>query len=177
MLFICLVVLFVALVGVPQLTFMVRRRRLLKRDWSEVVASIEPINFAGVTAIAEMYLHPTKDQLRIEPPVMWDMLGGIEGVRKLADNANAMLELCVLAENWDYNGPVISELIRTDLWNVKKALVRIELATLHGYTNTRGHFALMELAASYNLIRLRLLGQYEKAHVARLPVLQARLSA
>lgn len=177
MLFFGLAVGFLALIGVPQLAFMVRRRRLLKREWSEVVASIEPVHLAGIAAIAEMYLHPTKDQLRLEPPVMWQMLGGFEGVQKLASNANAMLELCVIAESWDNNGRLISELIRVDLVQLKKALFQIEMATMFGLLNARGHFALMQIAAHYNLIRLRLLGQYENAHVARLQVLQAQLGA
>lgn len=175
MLFLCLAIAFFVVVGVPQLAFMVQRRRLHKRDWSAVLASIEPINLAGVMVIAEMYLSPTKNQLSIEPPEMWEMLGGIEGIERLAANANAMLELCVIAESWDHDGLLISEMIRCDLANLKKALVRLERATLLGYADARGHFALMELAASYNLIRLRLLGQYEKFHVARLHILQEQL--
>lgn len=177
MLFLCLAVAVVVAFAMPQIVFLVRRRKLLKRDWKDVVASIEPVNLGGITAIADMYLSPTKDQLRIEPPVMWQMLGGIQGVRKLSKNADAMLELCVIAEQWDRNGNLISELIRTDIVDLKQALKKIELSTLHGYADVKGHLALMQVAASYNLMRLRLLGQYEKSHVARLQTLQSRLGA
>ncbi|GAA3751781.1 hypothetical protein [Terriglobus aquaticus] len=177
MLFFCLALAVSLAFAIPQLAFMVRRRKLLQRDWKDVVASIEPVNLGGIKAIAEMYLSPTKDQLRIEPPVMWELLGGIAGVRKLSKNADAILELCVLAEQWDHNGKLISELIRADIVDLKRALARIELATLHGYADARGHFALMQIASAYNLMRLRLLGQYEKSHVARLQTLHGRLGA
>lgn len=177
MLFLCIAVVFFGAFGVPQLVFMVRRRKLVSRDWSELVASIEPINLAGVTAIAEMFLQPTKYQLHLEPPAMWQMLGGLKGLQQLSRNAETMLELCVYTERWDFQGPLIAEMIRLDLANLKKALLKVELATLYGIAHVRGHFALMEVAVHYHLIRLRLLGQYEKSHVARLPSLQARLGA
>ena len=177
MLFAALAGLFLIAVSVHQVGFMMRRRQMRKRDWTEIVSSLEAINFEGITAIANMFLNPTKDQLRLEPSVMWEMLGGIAGLNRLCENADAMLELCVYAESWDYQGPVISEMIRLDMANLKKAVQRVQLSRLYGLGQVRSHFALMEAAAHYNLICRRLLGQYEKAHVGRLPILQARLGA
>jgi len=177
MLFFLAIVLVAALVLLPQFGFLVRRKKSSKQNWEDTVASVEEVNLEGIRAIADMFLNPTKDQLRLEPPVMWEMLGGFKGLQRMHTNAELMLELCVYAERWDFQGPVISEMIRLDAINFNKAVRQVELSFVFGLGNVRGHFAIMEVAAHYDLIRRRLLGQYEKSHVGRLPLLQAQLGA
>ncbi len=161
----------------PQFKFLTRRKELSQRTWEDLVASVEQVNLEGIREIADVFLNPTKDQLRLEPPTMWQMLGGLKGLQTMHRNAEIMLELCVYAERWDAAGPVVSEMIRLDAMNFNKALRRVELAAVLGLGHLRGHFAIMEIAAHYELIRRRLFGQYEKSHIARLAVLQVRLGA
>ena len=175
MLFLVAALLVTAIVLAPQAGFFTRRKKLAERGWEEVIASVEQVNVEGIRTIAEMFLNPTTDQLRLEPSVMWGMLGGFKGLHRMHKNAELMLELCVYAERWDYQGPVISEMIRLDAMNLNKALRRVELAFVYNLGHLRGHFAIMEMAAHYELIRRRLLRQYEKSHIARLPLLQAQL--
>ena len=177
MLFVFAVVLVAIVVAAPQLNFMLRRRKSSHRSWEEIVASVEEVNAEGIHVVADMFLNPSKDQLRLEPAVMWDMLGGFTGIKRMHGNAEKMLELCVYSERWDSQGPVISEMIRLDAINLTKAVRRVELAMVYGLGHVRSHFAIMEVAAHYDLIRRRLLGQYENSHVGRLPMLQAQLGA
>ena len=164
--------------AVYQFGFLNRRRKLsLNRNWDDIVAGLEEVNLEGIRDIADMFLNPTKDQLRLEPPTMWKMLGGLKGLQQMSKNADAMLELCIYAERWDFQGPVISEMIRLDAVHLNKAVRRLELSMVYGLGKVRSHFAVMEAAAHYDLIRRRLLGQYEKAHMGRLPMLLQRLGA
>ncbi len=169
--------LLVVVVLAPQFNFLTRRKKQSQKTWEELLSSVEQLNLEGLREIADVFLNPTKDQLRLEPPVMWSLLGGIKGLQKMHRNADIMLQLCVYAERWDADGPVVSEMIRLDAINLNKALRRVEFAAVLGLGHLRGHFALMELAAHYELIRRRLLGQYEKTHIARLAVLQAHFGA
>ena len=166
--------LLVIVVLAPQFDFLTHRRKISQQTWEQLVSSVEQVNLEGIREIADVFLNPTKDQLRLEPPVMWQMLGGIKGLQKMHRNADTMLQLCMYAERWDAEGPVVSEMIRLDAINLNKALWRVELAAFLGLGRLRGHFAMMELAAHYELIRRRLLGQYEKSHIARLAVLHAQ---
>ena len=175
MLFVLAVVLVAAIVLAPQLAAVLCRKKTLRRNWEELVASLEPVNLEGIRSISDMFLIPTKDQLRLEPAVMWQMLGGFKGIHQLSRNAERMLELCVYAERWNCQGPVISEMIRLDAVNLNKAIRNIELAFALNFGHVRGHFAIMEAAAHYDLMRRRLLGFYEQSHVGRLPLLQAQL--
>ncbi len=177
MLFFSAVSIVAVVLAVYQFGFLTRRRKSLNRSWDDIVASIEAVNLEGIRDIADMFLNPTKDQLRLEPPVMWQMIGGLKGLQQMSKNAEFMLELCMYAERWDFQGPVISEMIRLDAVNLNKAVRRLELSMLYGFGKVRSHFAVMEAAAHYDLIRRRLLGQYEKSHMGRLPILLDRLAA
>ena len=77
---------------------------------------------------------------------MWDMVGGIEGIRRLKANAQVMLELAVFAESWnEEQGPIISEMIRRDAIRLNKAVVRIQLSLLFRVPFIRAPFHLQEL--------------------------------
>ena len=163
-------------VAVYQISFFVRRRRVVERSWEEILTSIEPVDIEALQDVASMFLTPAKNQLRYEPNVIWQMLGGLEGINRLRANAAALLDLAVYAERWNRDhGPCVSELIRRDAVNLNKAVNCIQLAVGLQFGNITAPFALMEAAAHYELIRRRLLGIYEDTHVALLPQLLERV--
>jgi hypothetical protein len=173
-----LIVLVSLLVGVGsyQLHFILTRRKLASLTWEDMLAKIEPIELESLQIVAECYLQPGKDQLRLEPNQMWDMVGGIEGIRRLKANAQVMLELAIFAESWnEEQGPIISEMIRRDAIRINKAVVRIQLSLLFRVPFIRAPFHLQEAASSYYLIRRRLLGLYHNSHIALVPRLEAAL--
>ncbi len=176
MMFLILLLTMFAVVAGYQVQFTVRRRRLAARSWEEVLARVEPVNVPGLRAVADCYLQPDKDQLRIEPGMMWDMLGGLEGVSRLKLNAAVMLELAVFAERWNgEHGPVVSEMIRRDAVRLDRAVTRIQLIYLFHLSFLRAPFYLQEASASYYLMRGRLLGLYHNSHIGLLPRLEAAL--
>jgi hypothetical protein len=163
-------------VAVHQIHFLTRRRKLKAQSWPETLAKVEPIDLAALKNVASMFLEPAKDQLRCEPNVIWQMLGGLEGVQRLKRNADAMLELAVYAERWnDDHGACVSELIRRDALRLTKAVQQIEWALVFHVGIVRAPFALLEMAGHYELIRRRLLGLYQESHAGLLPALSARI--
>lgn len=170
-----LVFLFLGVVGY-QLSFTTRRRKIESRTWDEVFAQLEPVNYEALRLIANCYLQPDKDQLRIEPDQMWEMVGGLEGIGRLKANAAVMLDLAVFAERWNGDqGPVVSEMIRRDAVRLNRAVTRIELTLLFRLGFLRAPFDLQEASASYFLLRNRLLGLYYNSHIGLLPRLEAAL--
>ena len=175
---ICLMFVVLLLLAVVwcQLHFTSRRRRLAARTWEEVLSRIEPINFEGLRSIADCYLQPDKDQLRVEPGSMWELLGGLEGICNLKSNAAVMLELALYAERWNAEqAPVISEIIRRDRVRLNKAVNRIVLAHFLHFGSLDTAFNLQEVASSYFLMRGRLIGLCHSSHSALLPRLEATL--
>ncbi len=169
-----LLVLFVGAFGY-QAWLVYRRRVLESRSWDDLVAGLRKIDIAPLLEISENYLHPGPNQLRIEPWVMWKAVGGISGVGRLWENSDVMLDLAQFAERWnDANGRVISEMMRRDATRVRKLLFRVQISFLL-QRGVKSPFQLQEAISSYCLMRGRLLGMYEDAHVGRLQILTQAL--
>ena len=167
--------LLVALIAI-QVQFVRKRRSLARRTWESILAAIEPVDVAGLREIAECYLQPAKDQLRVEPNEMWHRVGGLAGLSQLRENADVMLQLAAYAELWnDANGRVISEMMRRDAVRLKNSLLRVQCSCLFSVGLLRAPLHLQEAISSYWLMRSRLLGMYSEVHVGRLPVLEAAL--
>ena len=156
--------------GIAQGRFFLRRRRLRKMSWEELVARVQPVNLDGISTIAENFLHPCKEQLRIEPDEMWQMVGKLKGLQALRCNADAMLELAQFASRWNVTeGRIVSEMIRRDGVRLKRAVTQIEMALFWQLGVVFAPFQLQEAAAAYHLMRGRLLGLYQVAHVGLYP--------
>ena len=159
-----------------QVQFAYRRHKLFAQSWDGLLSRVEEVNFAALREVADCYLMPGKDQLRIEPPQMWAMVGGISGLHKLRHNADVMLQLATYAERWNLaDSRVVSAIMRRDAERFRKAALRMELAVLYPYGVVRANLSLQEAIAAYCLMRERLLGLYQVAHVARIPLLEAAL--
>ena len=151
-------------------------RRKTGRTWQEILPRFELVNTEGLQLIADYYLNPGRDQLGLEPPVMMEMVGGDEGLARLTRNAALMLELAVLAEQWNrVEGLIIAEMLRRDAVRIRRAVRRIRWDILWAGSSMSGAFYLQEAASSYCLMRARLLGLYGNAHIALLPHLEAAL--
>ena len=153
-----------------------QRRKLFAQSWDSILSRMEGVHLAGLQEIAEAYLKPTKNQLRIEPVEMWTTVGGLTGLQKMRQNSETMLQLALYAERWNAeSGRVVSEMIRRDALRLKKAVIKIELAMIYPYGMVYAAFSLQEAISSYCLMRERLLGLYEVAHDGLLPRLRAAL--
>ena len=153
-----------------------KRRLLLAQSWEAVLGRVEHVDLHGIRTIAECYLQPDKDQLRIEPNEMWNLLGGLEGIDRLSRNAAAMVDLAVYAQRWnDTEGGAVTEMIRRDAARLNRSVMRIQLTFFCGFGFVRAPFHVQEAAAAYYLMRSRLLGLYHNGHIALLPHLEAAL--
>jgi hypothetical protein len=163
-------------VVVIQIRFAYRRRQLQRQSWYAVLSRIQPVDVAGIRAVADCYLNPSQNQLRYEPNEMWMAIGELGGINRLKANAAAMIDLAVYAERWNQTeGPVISEMLRRDAVRLNRAVLRIQLMFLFQVGFLRAPFHIQEAASSYYLMRSRLLSLYENSHIGLLPGLTAAL--
>ncbi len=165
----------VVALGLFYLRFALQESRQLK-PWADLVARIRPLNPAHIERLAESYLNPSKDQLRIEPAEMWELLGGHEGIDRMRDNAEAMLELARHVQRWNVTeGRIVTEMMRRDAVRLRKAARDIELSMLTHRYATLAPFCLQEASAAYYLMRQRLLALYENNHAGLRPQLASLL--
>ena len=150
--------------------------RLDGRDFDALLASLEPINLEGLSCVARDFLEPRRGQISMEPEVIWQLLGGDLGLRRMRANADLLLAFAAHAAQWnDEEGRIVAERMRRDALHLRSALRQIRLGMLSQLVTGRHWvsvpFQLQEAASSYYLMRQRLLALYETSHVGLLPLL------
>ena len=148
--------------------------RVDRRNWSDLVAALQPIQFEHVSSVARDFLEPHGGQISLEPPDMWLMLGGKEGLRRMRENAKLMLLLAAYAQRWNFDeGVIVTERIRRDALRLRQSVRRVEIAlAFHGimrHAATLIPFHLHEAASAYYLMRQRLLALYQTSHAGLYP--------
>jgi hypothetical protein len=157
-----------------------RARQLTNASWEELVATIQPVASESITTVALDYLAPSKHQIEIEPHEIWELIGGLEGLQRMKKNATVLIALAVFAERWNFGeGVIVAERMRRDGLALRRAVRSIEWGLWIQYLfrthSLRLPFHLHEAAASYYLMRQRLLALYEASHAGRYHRLAAAL--
>ncbi len=148
--------------------------RLDGRSFESLLAQLEPVDLEGVSYVARDFLEPRQGQISMEPEVIWQLMGGDLGLRRMRTNADLLLAIAAHAAQWnDEEGVIVAERMRRDALRLRSALRQIRLGMLSQLVT--GHhwisvpFQLQEAASSYYLMRRRLLALYETSHIALLP--------
>jgi hypothetical protein len=153
-------------------------RKRAQRDWHDLVASVHQVDFAGVSTVAIDYMTPRRGQLALEADKIWELLGGVEGLKKMRKNAEIMLALAAYAQQWNFEEAVIvTERMRHDAALLRRAIRRVEIGMIPVSLLRRFRITIplrvQEAAAAYYLMRQRLLALYETSHACRYPALAA----
>ncbi len=154
------------------------RRR--QRDWTDLIAGLQPMDSESVGLVAQDFLQPRRGQIAMEPQEMWQLVGGAEGLNKMLVNAEIMLALAAWAERWNFEeGVIVSERMRREAIDLRHAVRQVKLAMIPIGLLKKFRFALpfhvQEAASAYYLMRQRLLLLYETSHAGLYPALAASL--
>ena len=153
-----------------------KQRRLSSLNWNDLLSRLGPVPTDGITAVALEYLNPAKGQLGLETDDLWHLVGGVDGLAQMRENATTLLAIAGFASQWNYaESVIVAERMRHDALNLRKATFRIALGIFLNYGRARGPFYVQEAASAYYLMRARLLALYETSHAGRYPALSAAL--
>jgi hypothetical protein len=145
-------------------------RQLARCSWDELLLKLHPIEADGMITVALNHLVPGKDQLVLQPEMMWNLLGGLEGLQRMRENGRILIALASYVERWNYEeGIIIAERMRRDGLQLRRSVTRIMLETFLGMKKVHFPFYLQEAAAAYYLMRQRLLALYETNHAGLYP--------
>lgn len=137
------------------------------------MSSLKRVEFDHISSVARDFLEPREGQITLEPPDMWLMLGGREGLHKMRENARFMLLLAAHTQRWNFDESVIvTERMRRDALRLNQSVRRIERAlAFQAVTRVIARrssalipFHLHEAASAYYLMRQRLLALYQTSH-------------
>lgn len=153
--------------------------REARADWKEIVARLQPLHQKALGMVARDFLEPGRDQLRLEPGEIWDLVGGLEGLKRMRRNADVMLALAAYTQRWNFEeGVIVAERMRRDARKVHRAVWHIQLqlqpAVMQFLPKRFRYnlpFEVHEIASAYYLMRQRLLALYETSHAGLYPFL------
>jgi len=130
-------------------------------SWEDLVAMLEPVSIDGIVKIALDYLQPVRGQLAIETNEMWSLIGGVEGLRRMQANAEVLIALAGLAQQWNFQGSaIVGERMRRDGLALRRASRKVSV---------------QEAASAYYVMRGRLLTLYQTSYAGRYPPLAVAL--
>jgi hypothetical protein len=165
-----LLVAILVLVGLCFLHTSRRKSRMERQSWEDLVKELKPVKSGDIAKIAEAYLRPRKSQIEREPAELYEMLGGIAGLSTMYSNVRVMLDIAAYATQWnEVEAIVVTELLRREAQKVKKTIRSLERRLLLKRFGVAAPFQIMEIAATYHLMTMRLLALYEVSHVGLYP--------
>jgi hypothetical protein len=153
-----------------------RMYRMRSATWEDLLAKIQEVPRQGLEIVALDNLHPKVNQLQLEPPDMWQLLGGINGLQRMNENAKVLIALAAYVQRWNYvEAVIVAERMRRDAVHLKRAVLHIRLEMLLHSKWLRVPFYVHEAATSYYLMTQRLFALYESNHAGLLPRLREAL--
>ena len=140
--------------------------KLSDESWKSLVGKLQKIDNDGVNAVAHDFLNPREGMFVLQPVQIWNAIGGHAGLAKMRDNTEIMIALAAFVREIDFDSSVIvGERMRRDAVLLRQCVRRLQLAqarhVMFGKVNARAVFDIQQAAASYYLMRERLLALYK----------------
>jgi hypothetical protein len=137
-------------------------RRLSGDNWEGLVARIQPVPFEDLEKVALDHLQPQGSQLLIEPEELWKLVGGFDGLKRMRQNADLIIQLAAHVRRWNFDeSVVVAERIRQDTVMLKRALFKIQIQMLFSMRKLHVPFYVHQAASSYYLMTRRVLALYQ----------------
>ncbi|HEX3436638.1 MAG TPA: hypothetical protein VHT24_07705 [Pseudacidobacterium sp.] len=169
---IVLLLAFVVLLAAGLVYMQISAQRLRSASWEDLIAKLQPMHARGLEMVALDNLQPKPNQLKLEPEHLWGLIGGTEGLRRMRNNADLLIELAAYVQRWNFEeGVIVTERMRHDAVQLKRAVFRIRMEMLLHRSQLRTPFYIHQAASAYYLMTKRLLALYETSHGGLLPVL------
>lgn len=139
-----------------------KARRLSGENWEALVAQIQRVPFEDLEKVALDHLQPQGSQLLIEPEELWKLVGGFEGLKRMRQNADLIIQLAAHVRRWNFDESiVVAERIRQDTVLLKRALFKIKIQMLFSMRKLHVPFYVHQAASAYYLMTRRVLALYQ----------------
>ena len=171
-----LLLLFLVLLAGGLIYTQISAGRLRSATWEDLLSRMQPMHARGLEIVALDNLQPKANQLQLEPEHLWGLIGGTEGLRRMQKNADLLIALAAYVQRWNFEeGVIVTERMRHDAVQLKRAIFRIRLEMLIHRSQLRAPFYIHQAASSYYLMTRRLLTLYKTNHAKLLPRLAKAL--
>jgi hypothetical protein len=161
--------------------FVLRARRSSRLSWESIVQKLVWVDPKIVAKIALDLVHEseqreeTSGQEDLDPSRIWEMIGGLKGLKNLKSNSQVLIDLAAHLQQWYPEAIVVAEEMRLDARELEWHVGRLEGAANTGNLEISFPFYAQRAIATYYRMTRQLLTLYEQKNYSMFADLQKAL--
>lgn len=150
-----------------------RARHLASLSWHALVAELQPVQRDAINILASEHLRPETMQPGRTPAELWDLVGGLDGLKSMKENAEILIALAAYTQRWNpEKGVAVTVRMRRDGLGLRRAVVRLGLGVVRDASPAQVSLSMHEAASAYYLMTQRLLALYKESQAILYPALE-----
>jgi hypothetical protein len=149
--------------------------------WEQLLASLIWIDRNNIALVALDLVDESgrpkgsHEGATLEPAELWELVGGLEGLKILERNSEVLIELACYVQQWYPEALVVTERLRLDARELKWHVGRLKGAAQKGNLQISCPFYAQRAVVTYYLMTRRVLSLYEAGNFSMLADLQKAL--
>jgi hypothetical protein len=158
-----------------------RSRQSAAASWEHLFASLTWIDRNNIAQVALDLVDESgrpkqsDEAATLEPAQLWQLVGGLEGLKVLERNSEVLIELAFFVQRWYPEALAVAERLRLDARELKWHVARLRGAAQKGNLQISFPFYAQRAVVTYYLMTRRLLSLYEAGNFPMLGALQRAL--
>jgi hypothetical protein len=144
--------------------YLMRARRASKNAWKLLLGRLTQIDRDKFAAVALDLLEDREAQ-QLDPDVIFDMIGGMNGLTALEQNCDVLIDLATYVQRWYPEALQLGEELRLNAREIKWHIGRLRGASQTGHMREQFPMYAQQAVATYYLMTRSLLVLYEGVHL------------
>jgi hypothetical protein len=171
------VLLFLALIATLVRHYL-HSRRTSEASWEDLLKQLTWVDRDAIARVARDVLEDPggpgaeDSSFALEPPEIWKLLGGLEGLNVIEHNCHVLVELAAYVQRWYPEALVVAEQMRLNAREIEWHVGRLKGAAQTGNLQTSFADYAQRAVATYYLMTRHLIELYEQGNLPGLAELQ-----
>jgi hypothetical protein len=155
---------FLALVSIATY-FLLRTRRASRMTWMTLLGRLRQMDRDKLATVALDLLEDREAESQLDPGVIFEMIGGMEGLDAVEQNCDVLIDLAAYVQRWYPEALEIAEDLRLNSREIKWHIGRLRGASQTGHLYEQFPVYAQRAVATYYLMTRSLLVLYEGGRV------------
>jgi hypothetical protein len=152
--------------------YLLRARRASRRGWELLLGRLDRIDRDKFAAVALDLLDESEGKPQLDPEVIYEMIGGMDGLTALERNCDVLIDLASYVQRWYPEALELAEELRLNSREIKWHIGRLRGASQTGHLREQFPLYAQRAVATYYLMTRSLLVLYEGVQVPEFADLQ-----
>lgn len=177
--FVVFAVLFLVALATALTYYLIRARRSADTSWEDLLHRLKLLDRDAIATVAlDGMADPENSQnesFGLDPTVIWNLLGGLEGLEVIQQNCQVLVELATYVQRWYPEAVMVAEQLRLNAREIEWHVGRLQGAAKTGNLKTSFATYAQPAVVSYYRMTRNVLALYEAAGFSRMAELQAAI--